>query len=69
MPKWIRPETVPVPTVWYTFEGKIIRNGVKNTYWVQDITDEYKDKILKYMLEEFTCDEPFCKYSSKYRRR
>ncbi|GJQ70243.1 hypothetical protein Trydic_g22693 [Trypoxylus dichotomus] len=63
MSTWTRPKSVPVPTVWSSFEGRIERNGVKNTYWIQEITDEYKDQVIQYMLEEFVLDEPFCKYS------
>lgn len=65
MSKWTRPSCVPIPSVWMKFEGKIVRNGVKNTYWIQEITEEYREDVLKYMTEEFVWDEPFCKYSSK----
>ncbi|KAI4465209.1 n-acetyltransferase-related [Holotrichia oblita] len=63
MSTWKRPESVPFPTIWAKFEGKIVRNGVRNTYWIQEVTDEYKSQVLQYMMEEFTLDEPFCKYS------
>lgn len=67
MSAWKRPESVPFPTVWAKFEGKIVRNGIKNIYWIQEVTDEYKSQVLQYMMDEFTLDEPFCKYSSKNR--
>ncbi|KAK9731427.1 hypothetical protein QE152_g13631 [Popillia japonica] len=63
MSAWKRPESVPFPTVWAKFEGKIVRNGIKNIYWIQEVTDEYKSQVLQYMMDEFTLDEPFCKYS------
>ncbi|KAI4465208.1 n-acetyltransferase-related [Holotrichia oblita] len=64
MSKWSRPTSVSIPTIWATFEGRQIINGNKRQYWIQDITDEYRDRIVEYMIEEFTMDEPLCKYSS-----
>ncbi|KAI4465212.1 n-acetyltransferase-related [Holotrichia oblita] len=41
-------------------------NGVKRTYWIQDITDEYKDEVVKYMVKQFVTDEPLSRYSKVY---
>lgn len=65
MSKWNRPASVPIPTIWATFEGRQIINGSKRQYWIQDISEEYRDRIVEYMIDEFTMDEPLCKYSSK----
>lgn len=66
MSSWTRPSSVPIPTIWATFEGKKEINGVKRKYWIQDITDEYKDEVVKYMVKQFVTDEPLSKYSSEY---
>lgn len=65
MSQWSRPASVPIPTIWATFQGKTTINETKKTYWIQDITEEYIDQICTYMYEEFTKDEPLCKYNGK----
>ncbi|KRT84426.1 hypothetical protein AMK59_998, partial [Oryctes borbonicus] len=67
MSKWTRPKSVPIPTVWSRFEGKIVTNGKRKSYWIQDITDEYKDQIVNYMVEMFLMDEPMSFYSGSYK--
>ncbi|GJQ70247.1 hypothetical protein Trydic_g22695 [Trypoxylus dichotomus] len=66
MTKWIRPASVPIPTIWATFQGRKEINGAKRTYWIQDVTDEYKDDVVKYMVKQFATDEPLSKYSKIY---
>lgn len=66
MSNWTRPSSVPIPTIWSNFEGKKIINGTKRVYWIQDITDEYKEDVIKCMVKNFLADEPLSKYSSKY---
>ncbi|KRT79880.1 hypothetical protein AMK59_7626, partial [Oryctes borbonicus] len=66
MTKWIRPASVPVPTIWATFQGRKEINGAKRTYWIQDVTDECKGDIVKYMVKQFVTDEPLSKYGKVY---
>lgn len=66
MTNWVRPATVPIPTIWSTFEGKIVTDGLRRQYWIQDVTDEYKDRIVQYMIEEFVLQEPTFQYNRKY---
>ncbi|GJQ70241.1 hypothetical protein Trydic_g22692 [Trypoxylus dichotomus] len=56
MYKWIRPSTVKHPTIWKTFTGK--NNTGTKKYWIQDITNEYKQQIIKFSVHTFLKDEP-----------
>nr|XP_022919228.1 uncharacterized protein LOC111428056 isoform X1 [Onthophagus taurus] len=55
---WERNKNVPLPSVWREFVSKTNRK-----YWIQDITEEYKDIIASYMAYGFSKDEPLCKFS------
>ncbi|CAK1592838.1 unnamed protein product [Parnassius mnemosyne] len=57
---FIRPSTVPYPTVWHRFTVR--RNGTTASLRVQDLTEDKFDAALALLSEHFTRDEPPCKY-------
>ncbi|KAJ8929229.1 hypothetical protein NQ314_018108 [Rhamnusium bicolor] len=63
MTEWKRPDNIPFPSIWRTFEGKKEINGIKRKYWVQDVTEEYADAFLGYMTIGLLGEEALCKYS------
>ncbi|XP_018574983.1 uncharacterized protein LOC108913830 [Anoplophora glabripennis] len=63
MGNWKRPEEVPFPSIWRTFERRDA-DGVARKYWVQDLTPEYEDIFIDNMKKIFLKDEPVCKYSN-----
>lgn len=64
MYKWIRPSIIKYPTIWRTFTNKISLH--RKEYWIQDITPEYRDQVIKFTLQSFLHDEPLTKLISKY---
>ncbi|XP_017783198.1 PREDICTED: uncharacterized protein LOC108567321 [Nicrophorus vespilloides] len=49
------------PNIWREFEGRE-RDGFKRKYWVQDLTEEHFDAVIKVLFEGFVSDEPLCKF-------
>lgn len=62
---WKRPENIGFPTVWATFEGKEREGGIKNQYWIQDLTSDYHEEVLRHMSTKFIRKSPICIYTSK----
>ncbi|KAJ8918483.1 hypothetical protein NQ315_008180 [Exocentrus adspersus] len=60
--KWKRPENVPFPSVWRTFERKETDGAIKK-YWVQDLVPEYEDIFLKNYEDVYLKEEALYKYS------
>ncbi|KAJ8940601.1 hypothetical protein NQ318_004797 [Aromia moschata] len=60
---WKRPKSVDFPSVWSTFEGKKNVGGGKRKYWIQDLSEEYKDEVVEHMINNFINDEPLTRCS------
>ncbi|XP_017783109.1 PREDICTED: uncharacterized protein LOC108567263 [Nicrophorus vespilloides] len=58
-----RPAGTEYPKIYKEFEGKLLRNGKRQKYWIQDLTEEYFEEVVKGYTEGFLYDEPLCKYS------
>ncbi|CAH2988249.1 unnamed protein product [Chilo suppressalis] len=57
---FVRPSDVPFPQVWWRFT--VVRNGVSIPLRVQDITEDQVEPAIQMLMENFTRDEPPCKY-------
>ncbi|XP_039752331.1 uncharacterized protein LOC120628164 [Pararge aegeria] len=53
---YIRPATLPLPTVWHRFTAR------GTSLRVQDITEDQVEPAVQLLLKYFTADEPPCKY-------
>lgn len=58
---WKRPENVPYPTVWHTFQAKDTDSDRLVTYRVQDLPEERFEEAIGHMMEFFVLDEPTCR--------
>lgn len=58
---WKRPENVPYPKVWHTFQAKDTDSDRLVSYRVQDLPEERFDEAIAHMLEYFVFDEPTCR--------
>ncbi|KAJ8940600.1 hypothetical protein NQ318_004796 [Aromia moschata] len=64
MTTWTRPTTLEFPKVWVTFEGKgVTSSGTKQKFWIQDVTDDYKEEIIHYIITGYLKDTPIYRYS------
>uniref|UniRef100_A0A182PHW7 N-acetyltransferase domain-containing protein n=1 Tax=Anopheles epiroticus TaxID=199890 RepID=A0A182PHW7_9DIPT len=61
---WKRPETVPYPNVWWTFEAPDPdrEDGALVTYRVEDLTEDRFEDAIKLYTEHFLDDEPMCAF-------
>uniref|UniRef100_A0A1B6C5H1 N-acetyltransferase domain-containing protein n=2 Tax=Clastoptera arizonana TaxID=38151 RepID=A0A1B6C5H1_9HEMI len=57
MPKWRRPENVPLPKVWRRFQGKILEDGRYNQYRIQEVTEDMVEDVLEHMKRYFLISE------------
>ncbi|CAG9794592.1 unnamed protein product [Diatraea saccharalis] len=57
---FIRPSDVPFPQVWWRFT--VHKDGVPTPLRVQDLTDDLVEPCIDILRENFTRDEPPCKY-------
>uniref|UniRef100_A0A182K8G5 N-acetyltransferase domain-containing protein n=1 Tax=Anopheles christyi TaxID=43041 RepID=A0A182K8G5_9DIPT len=58
---WKRPENVPYPFVWHTFQAKDTESDQLVTYQVQDLPEERFEEAIVHMMEHFVYDEPTCR--------
>ncbi|XP_052869714.1 uncharacterized protein LOC128275297 [Anopheles cruzii] len=58
---WKRPESVPYPSVWLTFQAKDTDNDRLVTYRVQDLPEDRFEDAIAHMTEHFAYDEPTCR--------
>uniref|UniRef100_A0A182JE85 Uncharacterized protein n=1 Tax=Anopheles atroparvus TaxID=41427 RepID=A0A182JE85_ANOAO len=58
---WKRPENVPYPAVWHTFQAKDTDSDRLVTYRVQDLPESRFEEAVAHMLEHFVFDEPTCR--------
>ncbi|XP_017783196.1 PREDICTED: uncharacterized protein LOC108567318 [Nicrophorus vespilloides] len=58
-----RPEGSEYPKIYKEFEGKLLKDGKRRKYWIQDLTEEYFEEVVKGYTEGFMYDEPLNKYS------
>lgn len=65
MADWKRPESVPYPSVWKTFKRKN-KEGEEREFWIQDLTDEYKEDFVQRIGKEFIKDLNICQALSKH---
>ncbi|XP_050070948.1 uncharacterized protein LOC126558906 [Anopheles maculipalpis] len=61
---WERPENVPYPNVWWTFDAPDPdrEDGALVTYRVEDLTEDRFEDAIKLYTEHFLDDEPLCSY-------
>uniref|UniRef100_A0A182QW05 N-acetyltransferase domain-containing protein n=1 Tax=Anopheles farauti TaxID=69004 RepID=A0A182QW05_9DIPT len=61
---WKRPENVPYPNVWWSFEATDPDrdDGALVTYRVEDLTEDRYEDAIKLYTEHFLDDEPLCAY-------
>ncbi|XP_017783195.1 PREDICTED: uncharacterized protein LOC108567317 [Nicrophorus vespilloides] len=55
-----RPEGSVYPKIYKEFEGKLRDDG-RRKFWIQDLTEEYFDEVIKGCIEGFSVEEPLCK--------
>uniref|UniRef100_A0A182QBT5 N-acetyltransferase domain-containing protein n=1 Tax=Anopheles farauti TaxID=69004 RepID=A0A182QBT5_9DIPT len=58
---WKRPENVPFPSVWHTFQAKDTDSDQLVTYRVQDLPEERYEEAIAHMMGFFVYDEPTCR--------
>ncbi|XP_035781612.1 uncharacterized protein LOC118460950 [Anopheles albimanus] len=58
---WKRPESVPYPCVWHTFQAKDTDSDRLVTYRVQDLPEDRFEEAIAHMIEYFVYDEPTCR--------
>lgn len=64
---WKRPEHIPYPSVWHTFQAKDTESDQVVTYRVQDLPEERFEEAIAHMMEYFVYDEPTCRAKGKVR--
>jgi hypothetical protein len=60
MYKFKRPESLPLPTTYYTFTAKDKTGDNIVEYRVQDLTEEYFEQAVDFMVKYFLPDETLC---------
>lgn len=58
---FIRPSSIPHPSVWLTFQGKDLDGSSTTTYEIRDLIDEDLDEALDLMQMYYLRDEPISK--------
>uniref|UniRef100_A0A182Y8Q0 N-acetyltransferase domain-containing protein n=1 Tax=Anopheles stephensi TaxID=30069 RepID=A0A182Y8Q0_ANOST len=58
---WKRPDNVPYPSVWHTFQAKDTESDQLVTYRVQDLPEDRFEEAIAHMMEYFVYDEPTCR--------
>ncbi|XP_044734833.1 uncharacterized protein LOC123297293 [Chrysoperla carnea] len=56
---FVRPDTVPFPSIWHRFER--VKDGRTRKFFVQDATEDMFPFLLDHMVEAFCRNEPMCK--------
>lgn len=54
------------PKVYLKFEGRLLINGKKRQYWIQDATEDMFDELEDLSVNKFIGDEPTTRYMSTY---
>lgn len=57
---YIRPDSVPRPTTWHTFQASDL-DGTPTTYEIRDLIDDEFDKAVDFMTKFYMRDEPVSK--------
>lgn len=60
MPKFVRPESLSIPQIYYTFKAKDKNSDRIVEYRVQDLPESFYDKALDLIVEHFLPEETFC---------
>lgn len=56
---FVRPDTVPFPSIWHRFER--VKDGRIRKFFVQDATEDMFPFLVDRMIEAFCRNEPMCK--------
>lgn len=63
---WVRPDNVPYPNVWLTFEAKESKKSDKIVkYIIQDMPEDRFEDAMKHMMEYFIIDHPMTPITGK----
>ncbi|XP_065157268.1 uncharacterized protein [Atheta coriaria] len=54
------------PKVYLKFEGRLLINGKKRQYWIQDATEDMFDELEDLSVNKFIGDEPTTRYMKMY---
>lgn len=64
--QWVRPDSVPFPTVWRTFEAKESKDSDKVVkYIIQDLPEDRFEDAIRHMTEYYMVDHPLAQTTSK----
>lgn len=64
--QWVRPDSVPFPIVWRTFEAKESKDSDQLVkYIIQDLPEDRFEDAIPHMTEYYMVDHPLAQATSE----